>query len=77
MSDTIHEAFRSWALLRHHQRQDVDDRDTATSVCVLLTPHRDGLRQWDTTALSITGPANLTEEELDSYRGLWKSKPST
>ncbi|MDQ2874848.1 MAG: hypothetical protein M3Y33_08665 [Actinomycetota bacterium] len=76
MSGTVQEAFRSWALLRHHERDDIDDLDTATSVCVLLTPRRDGLRQWDTTLLVIIGPANLAEEQLDSYRGLWNHDPT-
>jgi hypothetical protein len=76
VNDIIQESFRSWALLRHHERRDIDDLDIATSVCVLLTPRSDGLREWDTTLLAITGPAKLTDEQLNSYRGLWKSNPT-
>jgi hypothetical protein len=70
-SEVTREAFRSWFLLRHHERGDVEPLIAATSVGVLLTPRRDGLRDWDTTMIAITGDPGLTDDELHRYRQLW------
>jgi hypothetical protein len=64
-------AFTSWELLRHHERGERTPIDDLTSVGVLLTPHTDGRRQWDTTVCSVTGDPQLTEGELRQYRELW------
>jgi hypothetical protein len=74
LNEVTHAAFRLWLLLRHHERGvSGGDLDTLTSVGVLLTPRRDGYREWDTTMMAIAGDPWLTEEELHSSRALWKA----
>jgi len=71
--ETIHNAFRSWVLLRHHERGDAEQLTQALSIGVLLTPRSDGIRKWDTTVLAVTGDPALTDEELTQSRHLWNS----
>jgi hypothetical protein len=81
LDDATRVAFRSWLLLRHHERgTHGDDLDTLTSVGVLLTPRHDDYRDWDTTMVGITGDPELTEEDLRGSRELWNrvdENPST
>ncbi|MGH3972441.1 MAG: hypothetical protein ACRDS9_03830, partial [Pseudonocardiaceae bacterium] len=72
LNEVTHAAFRSWLLLRHHERGvSGGDLDTLTSIGVLLTPRSDGYREWDTTTMAVTGDPELTEEELHNSRALW------
>jgi hypothetical protein len=69
------EVFGSWVQLRHHDLQEViGDSDTLMTVGVLLTPRRDGRRQWDTTMSAVSGPINLTSRHLALYRKTWKGQ---
>jgi len=69
--DTIHNTFRSWVLLRHHERGDATQLAQVLSIGVLLTPRSDVIRKWDTTVVAVTGDPALTEEELAQSRHLW------
>jgi hypothetical protein len=63
-------AFQSWVLLRHHERApagQLDRLDQALTVSVLLTPRSDGVRDWDTTVIAVSGDPQLTEEELGRF----------
>ena len=71
LSDVTREAFRSWFLLRHHERRDFDTNSSATSVGVLLTPRHDGLREWDTTMIAVTGDPELSPDEVDQLDRFW------
>jgi hypothetical protein len=71
LSELTQEAFRSWFLLRHHERNAVEPLTDATSVGVLLTPSHVGYRDWDTTMMAITGDPELSPEELTRSRKLW------
>ena len=71
---TVRAAFQSWVLRRHHERAPVgqlDRLDQALIVGVLLTPRSDGVRDWDTTVIAVSGDPQLTEQELTSSRALW------
>lgn len=64
--------FKYWMLLRHHELWEGLDRpENFLSVGVLLTPRRDGLRDWDTSLLSVVGDPCLTPEELTQARRLF------
>ena len=74
LSDIHIEAFRQWAMLRHHDIQIMATPQTVeklATVAVLLTPRLDTATAWDTTVLAIQGELDLTAEELSSMRGLW------
>jgi hypothetical protein len=71
--EMISNAFRSWVLLRHYERAQAGQRAQALSIGVLLTPRSDGLRDWDTTVIAVTGDPSLTEEDLALSRRLWNS----
>jgi hypothetical protein len=73
-SQMIHAAFRSWVLLRHHERGDFESLTDATSIGVLLTPRNDGYREWDTTIIAVNGDPELTEEELSQFRACWNKE---
>lgn len=74
LNEVTHAAFRSWLLLRHHERGvSGGDLDTLTSIGVLLTPRSDGYREWDTTVMAVAGDPGLTEEELHNSRALWNT----
>jgi hypothetical protein len=66
-------AFQSWVELRHYDLvAKWDHPEAVTTIGVMLTPRYDGQRPWDTTALGVTGPLQLSEKELTEYRRLWK-----
>jgi hypothetical protein len=71
LSEITRAAFRSWFLLRHNERSEVEPLAGRMSVGVLLTPDRTGLREWDTTMMAITGDPELSPEELAASRRLW------
>jgi hypothetical protein len=77
LSEMHREAFRQWALLRHHElctHQQVPFRDLNT-VAVLLTPRwNGGARLWDTTTVALQGELDLEEEELAQMRNLWNRR---
>lgn len=70
------EAFRQWAMLRHHEFTRADlpsDPDLRWTVAVILTPRYDGYRPWDTTTFTVQGELGLTAEEIARMRRLWNS----
>ena len=71
-TELTRQAFISWLLLRHHERRDLRTNRDAVSIGVMLTPRGDGLRDWDTTMAAVTGEIELSEEELQRIRALWK-----
>ena len=73
LTETTRLAFRSWLLLRHHERGSRENLPELTSIGVLLTLRTDGYRDWDTTMIAIQGDPELTEEELEQYRELWNT----
>lgn len=60
-------------LLRHHEREPVDELDDALTIGILLTPRYDGLRDWDTTMLAVRGDPCLDDDDLERSRRLWNS----
>ena len=73
LTEVTREAFRSWFLLRHHERGEAEPLGGATSIGILLTPRDDGYRDWDTTMMAIVGDPELTAEELDRWGQLWNT----
>ncbi|MGI5155867.1 hypothetical protein [Microbispora sp. CA-102843] len=71
LTETTREAFRSWLLLRHHERGLRENLPELTSIGVLLTPRSDGYRDWDTTMVAVQGDPEVTEEELQQYHEVW------
>ena len=47
------------------------DEERLNTVGVLLTPRHDGLRDWDTSMAAISGPIELSDEDLALYRKTW------
>ncbi|WP_221323077.1 hypothetical protein [Actinoplanes sp. L3-i22] len=76
-SEVTREAFRSWFLLRHHERGAIEPLTNLTSVGVMLTPNRTGHRDWDTTMMAITGDPELDPEELAGSQRLWNRPTGT
>ena len=72
-NETIRDAFRTWVLLRHHERGTLAELEDAVTVGVLLTPRADGLREWDTTLLAIRGDPYLDDDDVDRLRRLWNT----
>lgn len=74
-SDVHHEAFRQWAMLRHHEAGIAGDsgaEEELVTVAVLLTPRYDSARFWDTTVFAVQGDLEHSEKEIDAMRCLWK-----
>lgn len=68
----IQEAFGWWAQLRHHELLEARGGDESlTTVAVLLTPRKTGLRRWDTTSVSVSGATEFTDEDLAALREVW------
>lgn len=70
------EAFRQWAMLRHHDFMGLGVApagETPKTVAVLLTPRHDGYRPWDTTMIAIHGDLELEPEEVASMRMFWSN----
>jgi hypothetical protein len=73
-TDLHAEAFRQWAMIRHHEFTELDTTSTGSplqTVAILLTPRYDGYRPWDTTMVTITGELDMTEEEIEGIRKYW------
>lgn len=74
--EAMQEAFRSWVFLRHHERAETPKHLVdSTSIGILLSPRRDGLREWDTTVFAVKGDPGLAEEQLKSWRRVWNVAP--
>ena len=76
-SELHREAFRQWAMLRHHefsQLQDPDDFHVHRTVAVLLTPRADRVRLWDTTLFALFGDLGHSEEEIRQMGTLWNDR---
>jgi hypothetical protein len=75
LTDYHLEFYRSWLLLR---RQDFLEKSGALgpiypwTVGVLLTPRADGLRPWDTTAISTNGPPEYDAAEYARLTKVFK-----
>ncbi|WP_410666043.1 hypothetical protein [Amycolatopsis sp. lyj-84] len=66
--------FKYWMLLRHHELWERLGTPTHfLSVGVLLTPRHDGLRDWDTSLLSVIGDPCLTGNELEHARRMFNN----
>ncbi|WP_143219109.1 hypothetical protein [Actinokineospora bangkokensis] len=74
LDESTQNAFRSWVLLRHHEHGTArGDLNTLTTVAILLTPRTDGVREWDTSTMAITGDPGLTDDDVTTYRRFWSS----
>ncbi|MFJ4671600.1 hypothetical protein [Kitasatospora purpeofusca] len=71
-SELVQRAFSGYVQLRQHEAVErTGDPENVSTLGVLLTPRTDGLRPWDTTAVRVSGPSDLSPEELEGYRSLW------
>jgi hypothetical protein len=76
-SDIHNEAFRQWAILRHHETGYADGSEAGhelTTVAVLLTPRYDSVRLWDTSLFAVEGDLELDAEELTAMTRLWNKE---
>jgi hypothetical protein len=74
-NEAVRWAFGEWVLLRHYEfGQILGQANELTSVGVLLTPRHEGLRPWDTTMVTVSGPLELSEDRLLAMRQLWNSR---
>ncbi len=74
-SELHREAFRQWAILRHHefsQLREAHESHEHRTVAVLLTPREGRVRIWDTTSFTLFGDLGLSDEEIAQMRMLWK-----
>ena len=70
--EDIEAAFQAWAQLRHHEfQQRLDGGREIKTVAVLITPRRDGQRDWDTTMCFIAGGLGLDSEAVREYQDVW------
>lgn len=70
-SEMHRDLFGWWVQLRHYQHCE-SRRDTdITTVGVLLTPRRDGVRAFDTTISAVRGELKFSDEELHALRQAW------
>lgn len=78
-SDLHKEAFRQFAMLRHHDLWSVAEPERSgdvMTVAVLLTPRYDSRRLWDTTLFGMQGDLGLLPEDTEPMRELWPDTPS-
>lgn len=77
-SEMILNAFAGWVELRHHDAGIAvgEDEAAVSTVGVLLTPHRQTQRPWDTTVVSVTGKLEIDPGDLARYRELWDARGS-
>jgi hypothetical protein len=64
-------AFGQLVRLRHYEQCQASGLVELTSVGVLLTPRHDGLRPWDTSAVRVSGPVEISDDELTQLHNLW------
>jgi hypothetical protein len=70
--EMVRDLFTAWLELRHYEIGEALGRAAElTSVGVLLTPRRDGVRPWDTTSTFISGELDLDEDTVEAYRTVW------
>jgi hypothetical protein len=65
------EAFRQWAMLRHHELMEIVGSHELATVAVLLTPRFDGLRPWDTSLIALRGDLDLAPDDVAAVRAFW------
>lgn len=65
------EAFRHWAMLRHHELMVTVGIRALDTVAVLLTPRFDGLRPWDTSLVALRGNLDLPADDVAALRAFW------
>lgn len=70
-TDVHCEAFRQWAMLRHHELMEVVGSRSLGTVAVLLTPRFDGLRPWDTSLVALRGDLDLAPDDVTAIRAFW------
>ena len=69
------EAFAQWAMLRHHEYNELaTDIPEPRTVAVLLTPRWDGVRPWDTTMYSLRGDLGLEPGDIHRMGELWNQR---
>ncbi len=68
----VQEGFNAFLVLRHQQQLDLmPERAGMLTVGVLLTPRRDGLRPWDTTAAATRGHQQIEKGDRTELEALW------
>jgi hypothetical protein len=70
-SEMHRELFGSWVQLRHYDHCELRGDTEITTVAVLLTPRRDGVRAFDTTVSAVRGEIEFSDDELAALRNLW------
>jgi hypothetical protein len=72
-SQMIRDLFSWWAQLRHHDLQQATaiDGRSLTTVAILVTPRRDGVRPWDTTMMALPADAQIDSENVALFRQVW------
>jgi hypothetical protein len=73
-SELHKEAFRQYAMLRHHDlclAGPPDSSDELLTIAVLLTPRYDNHRLWATTLYGLKGDLGLSPEDIEPMRVLW------
>ncbi|RDI73177.1 hypothetical protein Gocc_3098 [Gaiella occulta] len=77
-SDMHRDLFSWWVQLRHYDHAQVRGAaDDLTTVGVLLSPRRDGVRAFDTTMIAVRGALDFSDEELRALREAWPNPPTT
>lgn len=74
-SELHKEAFRRYAMIRHHDIWTASQRDgpdEVLTIAVLLTPRYESKRMWDTTLYGIQGDLGLSPGDLEMIRKLWE-----
>jgi len=70
-SETRHDGFGAWVQLKHHNLQQITDKQDLLTVGVLLTPRTDGIRPFDTSISAVQGDLSLTDADLAAIRAVW------
>lgn len=69
--ERVRYAFHGFVQVRHYDvAEALGDLDGLTTIAVLLTPRRDGLRPWNTTMVRAQGDLGLDGAELAELRRL-------
>lgn len=75
-TDVHRDAFRQWAMLRHHELMEIVGTRTLDTVAVLLTPRFDDLRPWDTSLVALRGDLDLAPDDIAAARAFWSQGES-
>jgi hypothetical protein len=72
-SDEVAAMFSLWVQLRHYDMAKITGDVGLTTVAVVLTPRKDGTREWDTTMSAVSGELKFDAEQLALLREMWPS----